>query len=152
MNAMRCRYENETIRALQTGALSEALVEHQTGCADCRDAVIVAQALRRDADDLAAQHIPPSSALVWAAAERHRRMTALERAARFLRALKVAGVVYAAVLVFWGLHLLVEHGGVIVPGLDPKSLNATMVGAGLAVLFIGSGVWYTLRWDERRIG
>jgi predicted anti-sigma-YlaC factor YlaD len=146
---MRCRYENETIRALGTGAFSESLKEHQKSCAECRDAVAVAQALRRDASDLAARHIPPASAMILAAAERHRRMMALARATRFLRAMKVAGVVYVAVLVVWGVYSLAGHGGMTVPGLDAKSLNATIGGAGLAVLFVGSGLWYTLRRDER---
>ncbi len=131
---MRCRYESETIRALQTGACSESLREHQKSCADCRDAVAIAQALRRDASDLAARHTPPASATIWAAAERHRRMMALARATRFLRAMKVAGVVYAAVLVAWALYALSGHGGMTVPGLDAKSLNATIMGAGLAVV------------------
>jgi hypothetical protein len=39
----------------------------------------------------------------------------------------------------------------ILPGLDAKSLNATIEGVGLAVLFVGSGLWYALRRDERRI-
>lgn len=149
---MRCRYENETIRALQTGACSESLKEHQKSCADCRDAVAVAQALRRDASDLAVRHTPPASATIWAAAERHRRMMTLARATRFLRAMKVAGVVYAAVLVSWALYSLAGHGGMTVPGLDAKSLNAAIIGAGLAVLFVGSGLWYTLRQDERSTG
>lgn len=149
---MRCRYENETIRALQTGACSESLREHQKSCADCRDAVAVAQALRRDASDLAARHTPPASATIWAAAERHRRLMVLARATRFLRAMKVAGLVYVTVLVAWGVYALAGHGGMPVPGLDAKSLNATIIGAGLAVLFVGSGLWYTLRKDERLTG
>ena len=80
-------------------------------------------------------------------------MMALARATRFLRAMKVAGVVYAVVLVAWGVYALAGHGGMTVPmtvpGLDAKSLNATIGGAGLAVLFVGSGLWYTLRRDER---
>ena len=146
---MRCRYESETIRALQTGACSESLKEHQRNCAECRDEIVVAQALRRDASDLAARHTPPASATIWAAAERHRRMMALARATRFLRAMKVAGVIYAAVLVAWGLYALAGHGGMTLPGLDPKSLNAAIRGAGLAALFVSSGLWYTLRRDER---
>ena len=109
---MRCRYENETIRALQSGALSESLIEHQKSCADCRDAVKVAQALRRDAGDLAARYAPPPSAAIWAATERHKRMTALARATRFLRVMKAAGLIYAAVLVAWVLYSLAGHDGV----------------------------------------
>jgi|ERR1700722_1212432 predicted anti-sigma-YlaC factor YlaD len=152
MNAMRCRYENEMIRALQTGALSENLIEHQKSCADCRDSVSVAQALRRDTNDLAARYTPPPAAQMWAAAERSRKMAALARATHFLRALKIAGVVYVAVLIFWGIHALAVHGGVLVSGLDPKLLSATIEGAGLAALLVGSGLWYTLRRDERRVG
>ncbi len=152
MNAMRCRYGNEMIRALQTGALSASLVEHQKSCGACRDAMLVGQALRHDASDLAARHIPPPSAHVWAAAERHYQMAALVRATRFLNVLKVAGVVYTVVLIFWGLRVLAAHSGTIMEGLDPKSLNATIEGAVLAVVFIGSGLWYTLRRDDRRIG
>jgi len=151
MNAMRCRYENEMIRALQTGAWSESLIEHQKNCADCRDAVVLAQALRRDANDVAARYAPPPSAQVWAAAERRRRMAALERATRFVFALKIAGLIYAAVLVLWGVRALAVHG-VIVPGLDSKLLNTAIEGAGLAALLVGSGLWYTLRGDERRTG
>ncbi len=151
MNAMRCRYENEMIRALQGGALSESLMEHQKVCADCRDAVGVAQALRRDASDLAARHTPPPSAQVWAAAERHRRMAALERATRFVSALKIAGLVYAVVLALWGLHALAVRR-VLLPELDAASLNATIAGASLAVLFVGGGLWYALRRDERLPG
>jgi hypothetical protein len=148
MNAMRCRYENEMIRALGAGALSESLMEHQKGCADCRDAIVVAQALRRDAGDLAARLSPPRSAQVWAAAERHRRMAALERATRFVFALKIAGLIYAAVLVLWGVRTLAVRA-VMLPGLNAGSLNATITGAGLAVLFVGGGLWYALRRDER---
>lgn len=148
---MRCRYESETIQALQTGKLSNALIEHQKICADCRDAVMVAYALRQDASDLDVRYDPPSSAMVWAAAERHRKMAALARATRFLHALKIAGIVYAAFLVFWALYSLATHG-VTVPGLDVKPLNVVIEGAGLAAFFVGSGLWYTLRHDERRMG
>ena len=151
MNAMRCRYENEMIRALQAGALSESVIEHQKVCADCRDAVVVAQALQEDAGDLAARHTPLPSAQVWAAAERYRRMAALQQAAHFVFALKIAGVVYAAVLVLWGVRALAARG-LVLPGLNAGSLNATITGAGLAVLFVGGGLWYALRRDERVTG
>jgi hypothetical protein len=152
MTVMRCRYENELIQALQAGILSESLIAHQQSCAECREAVAVSQALRRDASSLVVRYTPPPSSQVWAAAERHRRMAALERATLFLRALKVAGVIYIAVLAFWGIHALAARGGVTVPGLDPKLLSATIEGAGLAALLVGSGLWYTLRGDKRRVG
>ncbi len=76
-------------------------------------------------------------------------MAALERATGFVFALKIAGLIYAAVLVLWGAHALAVRGGVIVSGLDPKLLSATIEGAGLAVLLVGSGLWYTLRGDKR---
>jgi predicted anti-sigma-YlaC factor YlaD len=151
MNAMRCRYESEMIRALKTGALSESLIEHQKSCSICREVAVVAQALLRDADDLAARHTPPLPSQILVAAERRRRMAALERATRFVFALKIAGLVYAAVLALWGLHALAVRG-VLLPGLNTASLNATMAGAGLAVLFVSGGLWYALRRDERLIG
>jgi predicted anti-sigma-YlaC factor YlaD len=151
MNAMGCGYEDETIRALETDARSASLIEHQKSCASCRDAVLVAQALRQDANKLAARYTPPSSVQMWATAARHRRMAALERASSFVFALKIAGLVYAAVLIVWGVHALVVRG-IVPPGLDAKWLNATITGAGLAVLFVGSGLWYTLRGDSRRVG
>ena len=152
MNAMQCRYETEMIRALQAGPLPENLIAHQKSCAECREALTVAQALRRDASGLGARYTPPPSAQVWTAAERHRRFAALERATHFLRALKVAGVIYIAVLAIWGIHALAVRGGVAVPGLDPKLLSATIEGAGLAALLVGSGLWYTLRGDKRQVG
>ena len=150
MNAMRCQYESEMIRALRAGALSETQIAHQRSCADCRDAVLVAQALQQDASEMAVRYAPPSSAMVWAMAERRRRMAALTRAMRFLNVLKIAGVVYVAVLVFWAVHSLPGLGGVTLPGLDGKLLNATIEGVGLAVLLVGSGLWYALRRDEQQ--
>jgi predicted anti-sigma-YlaC factor YlaD len=151
MNAMRCRYENEMIRALKTSALSESLIEHQKSCSICREVAVVAQALLRDASDLAPRYTPPLPTQIFAAAERRRRMAALERATRFVLALKIAGLVYAAVLALWGLHALSVRG-VMLPGLDAASLNATIAGAGLAVLFVGGGLWYALRGDGRHPG
>jgi predicted anti-sigma-YlaC factor YlaD len=151
MNAMRCRYESEMIRALKTGSLSESLIEHHESCSICREVAVVAQALLRDAGDLAARHTPPLPSQILLAAERRRRMAALERATRFVFALKIAGLVYAAVLALWGLHALAVRG-VLLPGLNTASLNETMAGAGLAVLFVGGGLWYASRRDERLIG
>ena len=155
MNAMRCRYESETIQALKSGALqsgtcSETLIQHQQNCVVCREAIVVAKALRQDANKLAARYTPPPSGQILAAAERHRRIEALARATRFLRILKIAGLVYVAVFVLWGLHSLTGHGGINLPGLDGKSLNTALEGAGLAVICVGSGLWYALRRDERR--
>lgn len=151
MSAMRCRYESETIRALQTGVLSEALIEHQKRCADCRQEVMVAEALQWDARGLAIRYTPPSSGQIWAVAERHRRTAALARATRFLLALKIAGMVYAVVFVLWGLHALAAHG-IPAPWLEGKSLNTVMEGAGLAMLFVSSGLWYMLRGDKQLPG
>jgi hypothetical protein len=148
MNSMRCRYESEMIRALKTGALSESLIEHQRNCSICREVAVVAQALLQDASDLAPRYTPPLPAWILAAAERHRRMAALERATRFVSALKIAGLIYAVVLALWGLHALAVRR-VLLPELDAASLNATIEAAGLALLFVGGGLWYALRRDER---
>ena len=149
MNGMRCQYERELIRAEQTGEYSERLMEHERICANCREAVLLARALRRDANELAARYTPPSPERVWAAAERHRQMTALAQATRFLRVLKIAGVVYGLMVFLWGLHVLAARG-IATSWLDGKSLNAVMEGAALAALFVGSGLWYTLRGDRQR--
>lgn len=148
---MRCQYEAELIRALQTGEYSESLLQHERNCADCREAMMLARALRQDASDLAARYSPPSSGQIWAAAERHRHMAALARATRFLSVLRIAGLVYAVGFVGWGLYTLAARA-IPLPGLDGKSLNAVMEGAGLAVLFAGSGLWYALRGDRQRAG
>jgi len=151
MIAMRCRYESEMIRALKTGALSESLIEHQRNCSICREVAVVAQALLRDAGDLAPRYTPPLPTQILAAAERRRRMAALERATRFVFALKIAGLIYAAVLVLWGVRALAARG-LVLPGLNAGSLNATITGAGLAVLFVGGGLWYAMREDGRHLG
>ena len=146
MIAMRCRYENEMIRALQTGALSESLMEHQKGCAACRDAMVVAQVLRRDAGEVAARHTLPPPVQVWAASSRHRRMAALQRAARFVFALKIAGLIYAAVLVLWGVRALVAQVGLLVKS---GSLNAAIGEQGCA--FVGGRLCCAAA-DERVTG
>ncbi|QNI33932.1 hypothetical protein H7849_08510 [Alloacidobacterium dinghuense] len=122
---------------------------HQKNCADCREAAMLAQALQQDASELATRYMPPSAERVWAAAERHRQMAALARATRFLHILRIAGLVYAVIFALWGLHVLAARG-IVAPWLDGKSLNVVMEGAGLAVLFVGSGLWYTLRGERRQ--
>jgi len=151
MNAMRCQYETEMIRAIETGECSESLMAHQKNCAACREAVMLAQMLRRDASELATRYVPPSSERVWWVAERHRQMAALARATRFLRLLKIAGLAYSAVIIVWVLHVLTERG-VGASWIEGKSVTAVIEGAGLAVLFVASGLWYTLRVDRRRVG
>lgn len=148
---MRCQYEAELIQALRTGILPETLIEHQKSCVDCREAMKVAQALQRDASELADRYVPSSPRQILAAAERHRRMAALAQATRFLLVLRIAGVLYALGFAFWGLNALAVRG-IVAPWLDGKSLNTVMEGAGLAMLFVCSGLWYTLRGDRRLPG
>lgn len=151
MNAMQCQYEAEAIRALETGEQPESLMAHQKNCSACREAVMLAQMMRKDADELATRYVLPSAERVWAVAERHRQMAALARTARFLRILKIMGAVYGLVFVLWGVHALAMRG-IVARGLDGKSMNAVLEGAGLAVLFVGSGLWYTLRGDRQQVG
>lgn len=146
---MRCEREGETIEALRSGSWPDELLAHCGQCADCRQARLVASALHRDADQLQARSGPPPAMRVWAAVQRRQRIAALERATRFLRILKIAGVVYAAVFFFWSLHSLRGLAlGSLMPGLNGRALNESILAAGLAVVFIGSGLWYALRRDR----
>lgn len=149
MNAMPCKHEGEMIAALRSGAWAAELLEHCSGCSECRQTRLVAEALHRDAEMLQASSGPPPAVRVWAAVQRQQGMAALERATRFLRVLKVAGVVYAAVFLFWSLRSLPNLApGSLLSGLNGRALNESMIAAGLAVLFIGSGLWYALRRDR----
>jgi hypothetical protein len=153
MNPMSCKYEPETIRALQDGSPGDELLRHQSTCPECRQALWLAQAFQKDAGRLTASCAPPQAAQIWATAEHRRRTAALERAALILRALKASGMLYAAIFVLWGLHWLAGlKSSFLLPGLDAKALTTTLAGAGLAACFVITGLCYVLRRDETRAG
>ena len=153
MNAMSCKFEAEVIGALRTGNWSASLLDHKEHCPDCREAILVAEAMQQDAAWIQAKAEPPSVSQVWALSQRRRREAAMERATRWVRILKVAGWLYASIFVVWGLHLLPRLASdSFLTALNPKALDESVAAAVLAAVFIGSGLWYALRGDQRQTG
>ena len=153
MNAMSCKFEAEVIGALRSGNWSATMLDHKDHCLDCREAILVAEAMQQDAAWIQAKAEPPSVSQVWALSQRRRREVAIERATRWVRILKVAGWLYASIFVVWGLRLLPRLASdSFLTALDPKALDESVAAAALAAVFIGSGLWYALRGDQRQTG
>jgi hypothetical protein len=147
MSAMRCKFEGEMIRAQRSGAWTSSLLHHKEECADCCEALRVAEVFRADAAALEAA--PPPAMQLLAAVERRQSMAALDRAAQVFQVLKFAGILYAVIFIAWGLHALSVHAGdSVLPGLTAKSLGASIKGTAFAAVFVLSGIWYAVRRDR----
>jgi hypothetical protein len=148
MNPMPCRYEGEMIQALRSGAWPAELERHREECADCRQALALAQALHEDAARLHLHSGPPPAAQIWAAAQRQEKNAALQRAAFVQRVLKIAGWVYAAVFLAWSLRSLPHlSGDPLRASLNGKILTDSVMGAAFAAICVCGGLWYALRND-----
>ncbi|MBB6143342.1 hypothetical protein HNQ77_001286 [Silvibacterium bohemicum] len=152
MSAMRCKFEGEMIRAQRSGAWPAALLRHKDACADCRQALEIAPALRSDAAKLKARAELPPAMQLWAAVQRRQRVSALDRAERVVRVLKGAGLLYAVIFIAWGMRALSAHAGEsMLPGLTAKTMTESIAGAGFAAVFVCSGLWYAVRRDKPQI-
>lgn len=148
---MPCKRESEMLRAMRSDEWPAELLSHREVCPDCRETLRVGGLFRRDAAALAPD-IPPATQ-VWVEAQRRQRMAVLERTSRIFLALKVAGALYAIAFLIWGLHSLAGAAdSALLPAFSGKVLEATVAGIGLAVVCVGSGLWYALRGDERLSG
>lgn len=148
---MPCKHESETLQALRSNEWPAELLLHRESCLDCSEVFRVGAMLRRDSAAL--QTELPSAMQVWAEAQRRQRIAVLERTSRIFLALKVAGVLYAIAFLFWCLHSMVGvTGSTLLPTLSRTVLVEVVLGIGLAGLCVGSGLWYTLRGDERLTG
>lgn len=146
---MRCEREGETIRALRSGSWPSDLLQHHEHCPDCRQTRQVAQALQQDAAPLQSHSGPRPAVHVWSAVQRRQKLAAFDRATRFLRLLKVAGILYAAVFVLWSLRALPGlPAESFLPGLTGKALSDSLAGAGLAAIFVCGGLIYAMRRDK----
>lgn len=145
---MPCKRESETLRAMRLGEWPVELLSHREVCPDCSETLRVGEIFRRDAAALAPD-VPPAMR-VWVEAQRRQKIAVLERTSRIFLALKVAGAVYAIAFLLWGLHsLAVAADSALLPAFSGKILETTVAGIGLAVVCVGSGLWYALRGDER---
>jgi predicted anti-sigma-YlaC factor YlaD len=150
---MPCKRESETLRAMRSGEWSAELLLHRKDCPDCREMLRVGSFLRRDSSLLQTQAELPPAMQIWEEAQRRQKLAVLERASRIFLGLKVAGVLYALAFVFWSLHSLAGAADQeLLSALGGKALAATIAGVGLAVVFVGGGLWYALRGDERLTG
>jgi hypothetical protein len=153
MNAMPCQFEAEILRTLRSGNWSAALLDHKEHCPDCREVILVAEAMQQDAVRLQLQAEPPSVTQVWALSRRRQREEAMERATRWVRVLKLAGWLYASIFLVWGLRLLPKAASDSwLTVLNPKALDESVAAAILAAIFVASGVLYALRSDQRQTG
>jgi hypothetical protein len=148
---MPCKRESELLQALRSNEWPAELLLHRDSCPDCRETLRVGNIFRRDAAALAPD-IPPAMQ-IWQEAQRRQRTAVLERASRIFLGLKVAGVLYAIAFLCWSLYSLARSTNQeLFSAFGGKALGATIAGVGLAVVFVGGGLWYALRGDERLTG
>jgi hypothetical protein len=99
MKTTPCEREQAVLQALAAGPWSDKLRDHVVGCRACSDAVLVAQTLREAATDTAHEPLPDPAA-IWRAAQRDRRLVAIERVTwpiRLMTRIALTACVVAAV-------------------------------------------------------
>lgn len=147
---MPCKFEGEMIRALRSGAWPSELLRHKETCADCREALRLAEVFQADAAVMSARAELPSAMQIWAAVENRRQSAALGRAMICVRILKVSGLAYALLFALWAAHALGGLHGMALPHLDGTAWNASIGGLVLAVICLGTGLFFALRGERLR--
>ncbi len=139
MTRFECSREQDVLDALASrrwpARCDAELRDHVASCALCTDLVAVAGALLDEADDLAADALPPAS-VIWWRAQLRAREEAARAAARPLRvAQQVAAALGIALLVVWcwasASYIRSSVGSVlaVVPRIDAQAIGARAVAA-----------------------
>ncbi len=96
MNSTECAREQDVVEAMTSGAWSEELRSHASGCKICSDVVEVVHALHCDYAAASQEARIPSAGLVWWRAELRARREAMHAAERPMTLVQAFGGACAA--------------------------------------------------------
>ena len=146
MKPMSCEHESGVIRALHSGEWSVELRRHAAECADCSQALLLAEALRTEARRAEAGFQAPDAHWIMQRSRRMAREIAVRRVTRLLAAMRTLAAVYVAAAALWLLR-----GYTALPyrevasSMHGASAGFALMGAMAAAVCVAAGLWPILR-------
>ena len=146
MKPMSCEHESSIIRALHSGEWSSELRLHVAECADCSQALHLAEALRAAARRAEIHCNPPDAHWILQRSRRMAREIAVRRVTRLLAAMRALAAVYVAAAALWLLR-----GYTALPyrevasSMHGASTGLALMGAMVAAVCVVAGLWPILR-------
>jgi hypothetical protein len=153
MKQMGCEHENRVLRAMRSGKWTAELRQHAAGCADCSEAMRVAEALQAEARHSEMQCHPPDAHWILERSRRLAREAAVRRMSRLLKAMRILAAIYAMAAGVWltrGYAALPYRE--IASSFHGPSSHFMLLGAIVTAAFASAGLWPILREDGKRHG
>jgi hypothetical protein len=146
MKQMSCEYESGVIQALHSGEWSSELRLHAAECADCSQALLLAEALGAEARRVEAGFHPPDAHWILQRSRRMAREIAMRRLAFLLVSMRGLAAVYVAAAVGW---LLRGYAALpyreVASSMNGASIEFALMGAAVAAVCVVAGLWPILR-------
>jgi hypothetical protein len=142
MKQMSCEHESGVIRALHSGEWSSELRLHAAECADCRQALFIAEALGAEALRVEAGFRPPDAHWIVQRSRRMAREIAMRRVALLLAGIRALAAVYVAAAVGWLLrgYVAIQYREVA-SSMSGAATGFALMGAMVAAVFVVAGLW-----------
>ena len=153
MKQMGCEHENRVLRAMRSGNWTAELRQHTAGCADCSEAMRVAEALQAEAERSEMQCHPPDPHWILERSRRLAREAAVRRMSRLLKAMRMLAAIYAMAAGVWltrGYAALPYRD--IVLSLHGPSGHFMLLGVIVTAAFASAGLWPILRENGKHHG
>ena len=146
MKPMSCEHESGVIRALHSGEWSVELRRHAAECADCSQALQLAEALQGAARRAEAGFQAPDAHWIWQRSRRMAREIAVRRVTRLLAAMRTLAAVYVAAAALWLLrgYTALPYSEVA-SSMHGASAGFALMGAMAAAVCVAAGLWPILR-------
>ena len=151
MKQTGCEHESEVIRALTNSAWSEELRRHAAACAECGQALRVAEALQAEVRCAESECTLPDAHWVLERARRRAREMAVARMSRMLMAARIVAVGYAAAVVCWVARGYAESQvREVASAMHGGASGFALLGAAAAAVCVAAGLWPILRTGSER--
>jgi hypothetical protein len=143
---MSCEHERVVIRALHSGEWSVELRRHAAECADCSQALQLAEALGEAARRAEAGFQAPDAHWIWQRSRRLAREIAVRRVNHLLAAMRALAAAYVAAAALWLLRgsAALQYREVA-SSMHGASSWFALMGAMVAAVCVVVGLWPILR-------
>ena len=142
MKPTGCEQENALIRAIHSDQWTYELRSHLSACADCSQALRVAEALQAEARRAQARFNPPDAHWILQRSRRMAREIAVRRVGRLLAIMRVLAACYVIVAAAWFLrgYAALQYREVA-SELHGASGNFALLAAAAAFVCVAVGLW-----------
>ena len=146
MKPISCEHESSVIRALHSGEWSGELRRHAAECADCSQALHLAEALGEAARRAELHCHPPDAHWILKRSRVMAREISVRRVTRLLAAMRALAAVYVAAAALWLLRgYAATQYREVASSMHGASSWFALMGAMVAAVCVVAGLWPILR-------